>query len=118
MSKYLVVCIPGVHINTKTEKMKPEKIRLFYNKTKGGIDTMDQMTRKYSVGARTRRCPLRIFHNIKSNYDQSSFFVHASILLKNFTQTVHSKSIEINVETLCKQYDHDACQRSRSFKCC
>lgn len=36
----------------------------FYNKTKFGVDVVDQMTRKYSVKAGRRRWPLQVFFNI------------------------------------------------------
>lgn len=54
---------PDVQINTTTEKKKPETV-LFYNKTKCGVDTVDQMTRKYSVRSGTRRWPVHVFYNI------------------------------------------------------
>ena len=46
-----------------SEKKKPEII-LYYNSTKGGVDTMDQMLRCYSVKRMTRRWPMVIFYNM------------------------------------------------------
>ena len=46
---------PDVWIENNTKK-KPEPV-LFYNKTKAGVDVVDQMTRKYSVKAASRRWP-------------------------------------------------------------
>ena len=45
------------------EKKKPETIEC-YNKTKYGVDVVDQMARKYSVKAPSRRWPVHIFYNI------------------------------------------------------
>lgn len=45
------------------EKNKP-KIILFYNKTKGAVDTGDKMTREYSCARPTRRWPFRVFMEI------------------------------------------------------
>jgi hypothetical protein len=50
-------------VDTSNEQRKPEVI-LMYNDTKGGVDTMDQMTRTYSCKRKTRRWPLLVFYNI------------------------------------------------------
>lgn len=47
----------------KNEKKVPETIE-YYNSTKFGVDTLDQMSRKYSVKAGARRWPLQVFFNI------------------------------------------------------
>jgi hypothetical protein len=44
-------------------KRKPKKV-LDYNKTKVGVDSVDQMSRQYSVSAATRRWPVSVFYNI------------------------------------------------------
>jgi len=46
-----------------TETKKPEIIH-FYNSTKGGVDTVDQLCGNYSVSRRTRRWPLCIFFQL------------------------------------------------------
>ena len=43
---------PAVKIND--EKHRPEVV-LFYNKTKGGVDTADEMLRGYSTKAASKR---------------------------------------------------------------
>ena len=45
------------------QRKKPETI-LFYNKTKAGVDVIDQMTRKYSVKPASRRWPIHVFYNV------------------------------------------------------
>lgn len=50
--------IPAVENND--EKHRPEVV-LFYNKTKGGVDTADEMLRGYSTKAASRRWPLAVF---------------------------------------------------------
>lgn len=42
---------------------KPEIIN-FYNKTKGGVDTLDQMCARYSTSRKTRRWPLCMFYGL------------------------------------------------------
>lgn len=43
-------------------KKKPEIIT-FYNITKGGVDTCDQLCSNYNVGRRTKKWPLAIFNH-------------------------------------------------------
>lgn len=42
---------------------KPAIIQ-FYNKTKGGVDVLDQMCAHYSTSRKTRRCPVCMFFGI------------------------------------------------------
>lgn len=50
----------GDETNTTT---LPEIIQ-FYNSTKGGVDTLDQLCHGYSTGRKTRRWPLCLFYNL------------------------------------------------------
>jgi len=55
---------PDVEVSSENNtKKKPETV-LFYNKTKAGVDFVDQMTRKYSVKAASRRWPVHVFYNV------------------------------------------------------
>lgn len=40
------------------------EINLFYNKTKGGVDTLDQLCHAYTVQRRTNRWPFAFFMNL------------------------------------------------------
>lgn len=44
-------------------KEKPEPV-VYYNQTKVGVDVLDQMLKKYSVKAATRRWPVAVFYNL------------------------------------------------------
>ena len=57
-----VVLFSTMHRDAKVdaETKKPEIIQ-FYNSTKGGVDTIDQLCGNYSVTRRTRRWPLCVF---------------------------------------------------------
>lgn len=46
-----------------SDKKLPESV-MYYNKTKAGVDAVDQMARMYSVRAGTRRWPVHVFYNI------------------------------------------------------
>ncbi|KAJ4430410.1 hypothetical protein ANN_22626 [Periplaneta americana] len=50
-------------VDESTEKKKTD-VNLYYNETKGGIDSIDQMTRHHSVKRGTRRWPLSIFFTL------------------------------------------------------
>ena len=55
---------PDVAVSLENSlKKKPETV-LFYNKTKAGADVVDQMTRKYSVKAASRRWLVHVFYNV------------------------------------------------------
>ena len=47
----------------ETQSAKPEIIK-YYNKPKGGVDTMDKMMDEYIVKRRTLRWPLAFFYNM------------------------------------------------------
>jgi len=53
----------------KNRKKLPETVQ-FYNKTKFGVDILDQMTRRYSTRAAARQWPVHVFYSILSCGDQ------------------------------------------------
>ncbi|XP_067101197.1 piggyBac transposable element-derived protein 4-like [Osmerus mordax] len=62
-----VVLLSTMHdsrvVDENSVKKKPEVIQ-YYNKTKGGVDTMDQMVRTYTCKRRTRRWPMVLWYNL------------------------------------------------------
>ena len=50
-----------VGISSKYNAKKKPKTVLFYNKTKAGVDVIDQMTKKYSIKAASQRWPVHVF---------------------------------------------------------
>ncbi|KAJ6642417.1 PiggyBac transposable element-derived protein 4, partial [Pseudolycoriella hygida] len=48
---------------TNSAKKKPDTIN-YYNNTKCGVDVADQMAKKYSVKASSRRRPVHVFYNV------------------------------------------------------
>jgi len=60
-----VVLLSSMHHDNKIDQAttKPEII-IDYNRTKGGVDTVDQLCHRYSVKRATRRWPLCIFFGI------------------------------------------------------
>jgi len=82
-----VVLLSSMHHDktvSNKEHRKPEII-LFYNSTKGGVDTIDQMVRYYSCRIKTRRWPLAFFMNCrKVRVYHPVFPVDMDIELLNF----------------------------------
>ena len=63
----MVLLLSSMHrsaaVSESDPKRKPEPI-LFYNSTKGGVDTADEMLRGYSTKSASRRWPLAVFFNL------------------------------------------------------
>lgn len=72
-------------INHTNEKKKPEVI-LSYNSTKGGVDTMDQMVRIYSVKRKTRRWPVVVFYNMIDTSALNAYIVWMSLHPTHFAK--------------------------------
>lgn len=60
---------------TSGDRQKPEIIT-YYNSTKGGVDTNDQLCGTYNVGRRTKRWPLAIFFHLLNVTCINAFVVH------------------------------------------
>lgn len=56
-----------------------EEINDYYNKTKGGVDVMDQMVSKYSTKRKTNRWPLAIFFNMIDVAALGAFCVYSNL---------------------------------------
>ncbi|XP_022911999.2 piggyBac transposable element-derived protein 4-like isoform X1 [Onthophagus taurus] len=62
---------PDINEHTK----KPEMI-MFYNETKGGVDTFDQLCHSTTVSRKTRRWPLRIFYGMMDIAGINSYVIY------------------------------------------
>ena len=67
------------------QKKKPNTI-LDYNKTKGAVDTYDQMLRLYSTKAASRRWPMHVFYNM---IDMA--LINSHVLYKTITKSKYSR---------------------------
>lgn len=84
------------------EKKTPETVA-YYNATKCGVDIIDQMARKYSVKAPSRRWPVHTFYNI---LDLPA--INAWIVFKEITgkQISRQKFIQLLADELRQDYLH------------
>ena len=62
---------------TDDDIKKPE-INLFYNETKGGVDSLDQLVHSYMTKRKSRRWPLRFFHNLLDVAGVAAFILWTS----------------------------------------
>lgn len=63
--KKAVIMLSTMHeIGDESNTTKLPEIIEFYNSTKGGVDTLDQLCHTYSTSRKTRRWPLCLFYNL------------------------------------------------------
>lgn len=64
--KFALILLSTQHNDNNTsdgEKQKSD-INLYYNATKGGVDTIDQMARQYTTKRSSQRWPLSVFYSL------------------------------------------------------
>ena len=76
-----VILMSTMHHDDKVDETtgKPDII-LFYNHTKGAVDTVDQLCHSYSVQRKTRRWPLAYFFNMLNLVGINAFIVFVKSL--------------------------------------
>lgn len=82
--------------NVEGDKRKPEIIH-FYNKTKGGVDTNDQMCASYNVGRRTKRWPMVIFFHLFNITGINSYVIYKSKIDSNISRRVFLKRLAVDL---------------------
>ena len=84
----VVTLLSTMHLVKGTESPGPEKkpeVLTYYNATKGGVDTMDQMVRWFTTKRKTRRWPMVIFYNMLDISALNAFIVWMSLNKENYT---------------------------------
>ena len=73
--------------------MKPE-IVTFYNSTKGGVDTFDQVIRCYSSKRKTNRWPVALFFNVLDIAAYNAYILYTNDIqnLCKFTRSNQGES--------------------------
>ena len=113
---------PSVSIPEENNSKKKSESVLFYNKTKFGVDVLDQMTRIYSVKAASRRWPIHVFYNIIELALINSWIVYknvckSSISRRKYIQKI-SEELTGNVPNSTQTGNREANIQSPSTKCC
>lgn len=76
-AKKIVLLLSSMHNEpTIATNGKPEIVN-FYNKTKGGVDTFDQMCAMYSCSRRTKRWPICIFYGLINAATINAFIIYS-----------------------------------------
>ncbi len=81
--KKMVLLLSTMHNQGEiSDRGKPEIIE-YYNRTKGGVDTFDQMTAMYSTSRKTRRWPLCLMYGIVNAATLNSWIIYNAHLKVN-----------------------------------
>ncbi|GBP30941.1 PiggyBac transposable element-derived protein 4 [Eumeta japonica] len=101
----------AAHIDPYSNDQQKPEIIMYYNSTKGGVDTNDHLCGTYSVGRRTKRWPLAIFFHLinvtginalvihRANTDKSSTHVRRHFLRQlsvELVQNHQKRRLEVN----------------------
>lgn len=72
-----VVLLSSMHDQAEVDdETKKPQIILFYNETKGGVDTFDQLCHLTTVARKTRRWPLRILYAMLDTAGVNSYVIY------------------------------------------
>ncbi|XP_058836768.1 piggyBac transposable element-derived protein 4 [Topomyia yanbarensis] len=74
-----VLILSTLHFNNETDAKGKSIINLFYNSTKGGVDTLDQLCHAYTVQRKTNRWPHAIFFNMINVVAVAAFVIHRNV---------------------------------------
>lgn len=102
--KKAVILLSTMHFQPSIddETGKPEMI-LFYNATKGGVDTFDQLCHSKTVSRKTRRWPLRVFYGMLDAAGVNSFVIYC---LNNPSASKMKRSAFLKSLAFCLFEDH------------
>ena len=80
-----VIFLSSMH-QTKNSEGNKEEINLYYNKTKGGVDSHDQKCGLFTTARKTNRWPMRLFYGILD-----SSIVNAFVIMSANVEAVAAK---------------------------
>lgn len=79
-------------------KTKPDMI-LFYNQTKGGVDSFDQMCSSMSTNRTTNRWPMAVFYGMLNMSFVNSYIIHCHNKLSNKEKPLSRKNFMKKLST-------------------
>ena len=68
-----------VHHNPSVIENEKSHMHMFYNATKGGVDTFDQICSALTCSRKTRRWPICVFYGIINIVVNNSFYIHQNL---------------------------------------
>lgn len=75
--KKMVLMLSSMHTQPSLAHTGKPEVIAFYNATKGGVDTFDQMCGHYSCGRKTKRWPLCVFYGMLNASCINSWIIHS-----------------------------------------
>ena len=112
----VVTVLSTIHLDEGAKSPGPEKkpeVITYYNATKGGVDTMDQMVRWFTTKRKTRRWPMVIFYNMLDISALNTFIVWMSLNKENYTAKRGNRLRRSLLISLAKELD---CKTKMQFK--
>ena len=76
--KKVLGIITTIHNAFSNVEDKKTEAHMFYNASKGGVDTFDHMCAHYDIGRKTRRWPLCVFYGLLNIATTNSFVIFTS----------------------------------------
>ncbi|XP_029633775.1 piggyBac transposable element-derived protein 4-like [Octopus sinensis] len=98
---YVVIFMSTMHSQPSIDSKSAEKkleVTTCYNKTKGGVDTLDKMVRTYTCKRMTRRWHVVIFYNMTDISAVNVFIVAKQIHLQSFKDKRSENLIQLGKE--------------------
>jgi len=100
-------------VDDGSSKKKPNVV-MFYNKTKVGVDVVDQMVRQHSTHCATRRWPVGVWNNILNIAALNAWIIYKKSTSSNISQKIHFTTRRGASLSLCCVYSKSTlCRTSR-----
>jgi hypothetical protein len=98
-NKKLVILLSTIHTDRSLNKVtkKPEMIH-FYNETKFGVDTFDQMCSNMNCCRKTRRWPMCVFYDLINIAAINSFVIYNSNRNRRAEKSVSRMTFMLNLK--------------------
>jgi len=106
----VVILLSTMHnsndIDETTGDAKKPEIVTFYNLTKSGVDTVDQLCSTYNVARNTRRWPMVVFYSLLNVIGINSFLIYSSnnqesLSRRLFLKKLSHELVEHHVKRRC-----------------
>lgn len=103
-----------------TDPKKKPNIVAYYNKTKGGVDTVDKMLSCYSVKRKTNRWPMAVFSNMVDISALNAYIIYSTVNPQWHPKQKRTRRADFLRELalqLAENYKSKRERRSRSRSC-
>ena len=88
---------------------------MFYNASKGGVDTFDSLCEHSDTGRKTARWPMCIFYGLLNIVMNNSFIIYQHTAKAENRKVTKTNFIEDLAYTLCKPFALERYERNRRY---